>query len=53
MIEDCENGKIDAVICKSVSRFSRNTLSQPVMDLNIIPRVGRKNIDLNILPRLS
>lgn len=26
MIEDCENGKIDAVICKSVSRFSRNTL---------------------------
>lgn len=26
MIEDCENGKIDAIICKSVSRFSRNTL---------------------------
>ena len=26
MIQDCEDGKIDAVICKSVSRFSRNTL---------------------------
>ena len=26
MIQDCEDGKIDAVICKSISRFSRNTL---------------------------
>ena len=26
MIQDCEDGKIDVVICKSVSRFSRNTL---------------------------
>ena len=26
MIKDCEDGKIDAIICKSVSRFSRNTL---------------------------
>lgn len=26
MVQDCEDGKIDAVICKSVSRFSRNTL---------------------------
>ena len=26
MVQDCEDGKIDVVICKSVSRFSRNTL---------------------------
>nr|MBQ4458420.1 recombinase family protein [Clostridia bacterium] len=26
MIQDCDDGKIDLVICKSVSRFSRNTL---------------------------
>ena len=26
MIQDCEEGKIDAIICKSVSRFSRNTI---------------------------
>ena len=26
MMQDCEEGKIDAIICKSVSRFSRNTL---------------------------
>ena len=26
LVQDCEDGKIDAVICKSVSRFSRNTL---------------------------
>ena len=26
MIEDCEAGKIDVVLCKSLSRFSRNTL---------------------------
>ena len=27
--------------------------SQPGMELKIIPRVGRKSIDLNIVPRLS
>ena len=26
MVQDCEDGKIDVVICKSISRFSRNTL---------------------------
>ena len=26
MVKDCENGEIDVIICKSVSRFSRNTL---------------------------
>lgn len=26
MIEDCRAGKIDAVVCKSVSRFGRNTV---------------------------
>ncbi len=26
MIEDCENGKIDYIITKSISRFARNTL---------------------------
>lgn len=31
MIRDCERGKIDLVITKSVSRFCRNTLSAPVL----------------------
>ena len=26
MISDCEDGKIDIILCKSLSRFSRNTL---------------------------
>ena len=26
MIQDCEDGKIDIILCKSISRFSRNTL---------------------------
>lgn len=26
MIEDCRNGKIDVILCKSISRFARNTL---------------------------
>ena len=26
MLEDCRNGKIDLVLCKSISRFARNTV---------------------------
>ncbi len=26
MVQDCTDGKIDVIICKSISRFSRNTL---------------------------
>ena len=26
MVADCEDGKIDIILCKSMSRFSRNTL---------------------------
>ena len=27
MLDDCRNGKIDMIICKSISRFARNTLT--------------------------
>ena len=26
MMQDCENGKIDIILCKSISRFARNTV---------------------------
>ena len=26
MVKDCEDGLIDLILCKSISRFSRNTL---------------------------
>lgn len=28
MIQDCRDGKIDRILCKSISRFSRNTVDQ-------------------------
>ena len=43
MIQDCKNGKIDYIITKSVSRFSRNAVDclSVVRELNQrVPRVG-------------
>ena len=40
MIRDCERGKIDLVITKSVSRFCRNTLD----GLNYVRRLKRHGV---------
>ena len=50
MIKDCEDGKIDAVIAKSVSRFARNTVDavhyiQKLTDLGIRLIFEKENID--------
>lgn len=50
MIRDCEDGKIDAVITKSVSRFARNTLDavqyiEKLKDLDIRLIFEKENID--------
>ena len=50
LIKDCEDGKIDAVICKSVSRFSRNTLDavryiQMLRGMDIRLIFEKENID--------
>lgn len=42
MIEDCNNGKIDIIITKSVSRFARNTLDA----LKIARELKSKNIGI-------
>ena len=43
MIKDCEKGKIDYVVTKSISRFARNTLNtleniRKLKELGIVPR---------------
>ena len=50
MIQDCEDGKIDVVIAKSVSRFSRNTLDavnyiQKLKDMGIRLIFEKEGID--------
>lgn len=50
MITDCENGKIDFVITKSISRFSRNTtdcleLVRKLLDLDIPIFFEKENIN--------
>lgn len=50
MINDCEKGKIDRVIVKSISRFSRNTLDcinyiRQLKDLGIGITFEKENID--------
>lgn len=50
MITDCENGKIDMVVTKSISRFSRNTadcleLVRKLQGLNIPIYFEKENID--------
>lgn len=51
MITDCENGKIDFVITKSISRFSRNTtdcleLVRKLLDLDIPIFFEKENINI-------
>lgn len=42
LLKDCEDGEIDIILCKSISRFSRNTVDL----LNICRRLKELNIDL-------
>lgn len=50
MVADCERGKIDFVITKSISRFARNTtdcleLVRKLLDLNISIFFGKENLN--------
>jgi DNA invertase Pin-like site-specific DNA recombinase len=50
MVEDCEAGKIDIVITKSISRFARNTVDllntvRHLKDLGISVRFEKEQID--------
>ncbi|MCD7778605.1 MAG: recombinase family protein [Clostridiales bacterium] len=49
LIADCEKGKIDIILCKSISRFARNTVDlletvRHLKDLGIEVRFERENI---------
>lgn len=50
MLEDCENGEIDLIITKSISRFARNTLdttriSRTLRDRGIYIKFEKENIN--------
>lgn len=50
MVQDCEDGKIDYVLTKSLSRFSRNTtdcleLVRKLLDLGIAVYFEKENLD--------
>ena len=50
MIEDCENGKIDIILVKSISRFARNTVDlldtvRHLKELGIEVRFEKENIN--------
>ena len=50
MIEDCRNGKIDMIITKSISRFSRNTVdclkyTRELKDMNVAVFFEKENIN--------
>ena len=50
MVTDCEDGKIDIILCKSISRFSRNTLDavnyiRKLKDLGVRMIFEREGID--------
>ena len=50
MVQDCEAGKIDVVLCKSLSRFSRNTLDgvtyiRHLQELGVRLIFEKENID--------
>ena len=50
LLEDCKNGKIDCVICKSMSRFARNSLEfiqmmRILKDNNVRIIFEKENID--------
>ncbi len=49
MLEDCENGKIDIILTKSISRFARNTVDllrtvRRLKELNIEVRFEKENL---------
>lgn len=49
MITDCENGKIDIILCKSISRMARNTVDllnivRHLKDLGVEIRFEKENI---------
>ena len=50
MVEDCEAGKIDIILTKSISRFARNTIDllntvRRLKDLGISVRFEKENIE--------
>lgn len=50
LLADCEDGKIDVVLCKSISRFARNTVDllntvRRLKDLGIEVRFEKENIN--------
>lgn len=50
MVADCERGKIDFVIIKSISRFARNTtdcleLVRKLLDLNVYIYFEKENLN--------
>ena len=50
MLEDCEAGKIDIVLTKSISRFARNTVDllntvRRLKELGVSVRFEKENID--------
>lgn len=50
LLSDCEAGKIDIVLCKSISRFARNTVDllntvRRLKELGISVRFEKENID--------
>lgn len=50
LIQDCEDGKINIVLCKSISRFARNTVDlletvRHLKDLGIEVRFEKENIN--------
>lgn len=50
LLTDCESGKIDIVLCKSISRFARNTVDllktvRHLKDLGIEVRFEKENIN--------
>lgn len=50
LISDCENGKIDVVLCKSISRFARNTVDlletvRYLKELGVEVRFEKENIN--------
>lgn len=50
MLNDCENGRIDVVLCKSISRFARNTVDlletvRYLKELGVEVRFEKENIN--------
>lgn len=51
LLQDCENGRIDRIVTKSLSRFARNTadcleMVRPLLDLGIPIYFEKENINM-------